>query len=576
MPALDQRTETARDDSYAGGHLEVCRGGNGGPKRVPLSGMHVLVGRSAQAQVVLNHATVSRAHAELVRDPFGRWWLQDLRSTNGTFVNGKRIDDYLLSSGDTIGIGDCVLRLALGAPKVQQESLAPQASSEASGTEADGEVTVLPIQACSEHIGTQHLRKVMALGRSLVGVESRVERLRTMGQFLTGPDFPSERCVVVRLRDKMQPRILAGPYCREGQDEMDSRRISRTVLRALWDRREPVIARHDGSAAVLSESSEIRRLSPVSVSRPFSVVASPLATDNGRVDAVYVELPPHCGNAEWLTLVSLVAEQVQQAELIWETRRQAQISAVIERDLQMARQIQEALVPGSWELPGIEVSVGFEPCRWVGGDYVDAVPMPDGRVLLAVADVCGKGLQAALVASSLHTMVHATVDNGGPLCDIMGRINAYFCSYLPQHAFVTMVAAAVHPQSGAVECISAGHPPAFAIRPDGAVRCLQSCRNLPLGIAKQCLEPEQTTLDHGEVLVLHSDGLAEATNEHGEFLGQDRLAVHLGEIVAESAGASLRDLSRHIFAMLARHRGGCIASDDSTFLVARRRDSHPT
>src|SRR6185369_11461397 len=116
--------------------------------------------------------------------------------------------------------------------------------------------------------------------------------------------------------------------------------------------------------------------------------------DSDELDALYVTLPPECGSVEWLSLIQLATEVYAQSELAWTARKHAEANFAIERELETARQIQQGLVPKKLDFARLDVTVGFEPCKWVGGDYVDAMLMPDGRILLAVADVCGKGLQA--------------------------------------------------------------------------------------------------------------------------------------------------------------------------------------
>ncbi|HQK17992.1 MAG TPA: FHA domain-containing protein [Polyangiaceae bacterium] len=81
------------------GFLEISRVGIPGVQRQTLSGSHLILGRNPQAQIVLDHTTVSRSHAELVFDPFGRWWVHDLRSTNGTYVNGSLVEERMLNPG---------------------------------------------------------------------------------------------------------------------------------------------------------------------------------------------------------------------------------------------------------------------------------------------------------------------------------------------------------------------------------------------------------------------------------------------------------------------------------------------
>jgi len=552
------------------GFLEISRVGIPGVQRQTLSGSHLILGRNPQAQIVLDHTTVSRSHAELVFDPFGRWWVHDLRSTNGTYVNGSLVEERMLNPGDTIGIGDFSLRLHIpGAREVRERADSfhplPDAPAHLMADEDATLITVLPKITDSPQINASHLTTVMALGRQLMSVEDPAKRLRTLCEFIVGSDFPADSVVTIRMRDGKPTKIVSGPFLRNPSIPSPGRQVSIGVLKTLWDTREPVL----GSNGMYSGHG-IRRLSMPNAIRQLAVVACPLDMEDHKLDALYVEFPPSYGTAEWLTLVALVAEAYQQAGLVWDMRKHVRQSAFVERELQMARQIQDGLVPRTLHIEGLDVAIGYEPCRWVGGDYVDIVPMPDGRILLAIADVCGKGLQAALVASSLHTMVHATIDAGGNLSQLIQSCNTYLCSYLPEHSFVTMMLVAIDTMSGELEVVNAGHPPAFAVSPDGRVRQLQSERNVALGMMETRMEMERSMLIGNELLVLYSDGLTEMVDENQVALGEERLSAHLADIVQREPHATVEEYRERVLQRLTAYRGSQLATDDSTFLVARR------
>jgi serine phosphatase RsbU (regulator of sigma subunit) len=289
------------------------------------------------------------------------------------------------------------------------------------------------------------------------------------------------------------------------------------------------------------------------------------------MDALYVTLPPSYGSVEWLSLFALAAESYQQSEAAWAARQHAQAHAAIERELWTARQIQRALLPKTLDFAGLDIAVGFEPCKWVGGDYVDAVPLPDGRVLLALADVCGKGLQAALVASSLHTMVRATIDGEPSLPALMERVNRHLCEWLPAHSFVTMVAAAIDPATGEIECVNAGHPPVLIVDRDGDLRALQSAENPALGVARARMVPQRALLELGDVLVMYTDGLTELRNGDKEMLGQERLGEGFARICAASPDHGSADIGEALARMLVAWSGVQLPEDDRAFLLAQRR-----
>ncbi len=557
------------------GYLEIRRRDGKRPWRHPLTGSHQRIGRSPDTEIFLDHSTVSRNHAELLLGPFGNWWLHDLGSTNGTYVNGSPVRERMLNPGDRVGVGDFTLCLHMPDQRQRVPSMMPPpleedfSDEEAPISEAEPTMvtTVMPEVDGPPQINASHLTTVMALGRQLMSVEEATGRMKTLCEFMVGKDFPAESAVVVRMRQGKATKLVCGPYYRDPMVDR-GRYVSSSVLETLWTTREPVLATN---RPFVDEQAGVGKLSMPGIVRMISVIACPLEMDEDKLDLLYVEFPPAYATAEWLTLVALAAEAHQQAELVWQMRSHVRASAFVERELEMARQIQEGLVPRSMRFEGLDAAIGFEPCRWVGGDYVDVIPMPDGRLLLAIADVCGKGLQAALVASSLHTMVRATADAGSTLAQLVTRANKYLCEYLPDHSFVTMVCVALDVRTGELECVNAGHPPPLVVGPSGELRQLQSEKNVALGIIDSTMEAEQTTLTAEEVLITYTDGLTELLNESHQPLGEDRFGSGVSSIIATDPRSGVHTFRRRLIEMVENYRGSQLAADDCTFLIARRR-----
>jgi phosphoserine phosphatase RsbU/P len=598
----DDSGENRKQDprpSVRSGEVHVFRSGTGTLELThPLTGAQIVVGRNADAQICLDHETVSRNHAELLCGPFGQWWIHDLGSTNGTYVNGSQVHDRMLNPGDEIRIGRYVLYLKLPEPRrfeglpssshrtpARRPTPRPMPGSPTtppppppiaieeippSRPRADDLTTIMQLpQGAPREISADHLTKTMALRRRLMGIEDPLKRLLAVCDFIVGDDFPTHNAMVLRLRDPANPTLLCGPRRRDGSPSVAA--LSHTVLQTLWDTREPVVASNLGESETrLGTVKEQRKLTLPRMVRPLAVVACPLWEDEDRVDALYVELPAHYGTDEWRTLLALIADAYRQAELVWEMKEHVRITAYVERELTMARHIQDGLVPSSAQFDDLDVAIGYEPSRWVGGDYVDAAPLGDGRVLLAIADVCGKGLQAALVSSSLHTLVRATLDTLEDLPQLAVRMNRYLCNYLPSDSFVTMIYLTLDPRTGAIECLNAGHPPPLVIRRDGAIRTLQSEVNVAFGIVETSFEVERSSLHDDEVLFLYTDGLFELVDPSGQALGIEGLATNVGQIVRSRPHGSSDDLKRALDAMLDDYRGAQLATDDSTFLLARR------
>jgi serine phosphatase RsbU (regulator of sigma subunit) len=187
-----------------------------------------------------------------------------------------------------------------------------------------------------------------------------------------------------------------------------------------------------------------------------------------------------------------------------------------------------------------------------------------------VADVCGKGLQAALVSSSLHTLVRATLDSLGGLPKLARRMNRYLCSYLPTDTFVTMATLILDPRTGEVECINAGHPPPLVVSTRGELRYLQSEENVAFGILESDFTLQKSVLGPDEVLLLYTDGLFELVDLDGVALGMDRFCQGVADIVSEMPSGQTEGYKTALMRMLDDYRGAGLASDDSTFLFARR------
>lgn len=538
-----------------------------------LVGQHTVIGRSPSVPLMLDHDTVSRRHAEIFCDPFGRWWLRDLGSTNGSSVNGERVEERVLQHGDRIGIGDLRMRFKVGiqpdsnrtkdpAPKSNGPvALRPRDGGEGSWVKSLSEIA-------SPQISAAHLSLVTGLSRRLLNTEDVQARLAMIGELMVSEGFHGVTSMALRMKLggtlPVIPEILSGPHRAVGTPEDEPPYISRGVLGQVVATGEPALGSN------LPEKDASLELTISADVVPLAAAASPLGRDGDTMDVLYVTLPPHYGRAEWLALIALAAEAYQQAEVVWTARSHEAEHVAIERELETARQIQRALIPVDRAFPGVEIAMGFEPCKWVGGDYVGSVATTGGRVLLTVADVCGKGLQPALVTFSVHTMISALSDTGRTLEEMMERLNLHLCEYMPSDSFVTMACALVDPATGDVEVVNAGHLPPLVFGPNGDVRRLQSAVNPVLGVGRCDMRAERSRLERGEMLFLYTDGLTELRDPSRNMLGEEALADNLAKIYAAESVRPLASTLKSLTAMLDDYRAGELREDDQAILLVRR------
>jgi serine phosphatase RsbU (regulator of sigma subunit) len=538
----------------------VVRDATGEVMRVPFEEQRIIVGRSPQARVRLDHALVSRQHAELWRDEEGRFHVRDLQSRNGTVVNGETITEVRLGGGDQVGIGPFVLsildRIATTLPLTATKIILADGM--------DGKISTLKDHAPPQ-IDVSHLTILNEFSKKLLATPTADERAQLLCKLMVGPQFRAQWGAIVRIGRIGEER--ADLICQsKGGFSNREPYLSRGVLRKVRETSEAVLASNSGYPTEQENDIQVS-ISPQVMA--MAAIACPIGSSGDSIEVLYVVLPPMLGSVEWLALVNLAVKQYQQAEAAWIARKQSEAMAVMEKELARARQIQMRLVPKNPKFDGLDVAIGFTPCHWVGGDYVDAVKMADGRTLLAIADVCGKGLPAALVASSVHTMIHAGVLSGLGLPELMTNLNQYLIGTLADESFVTMIALAVESATGEIEMVNAGHPPLLILSPGAAPRRIEMDGNMPLGMDRAPILNCKLQLNGNEMAALYSDGLSELSDTSDAMLGIDGLSVHLAEAYPTPQTAA-RAAAEQLTERLNQIQGGRASTDDRTFLLVRR------
>jgi serine phosphatase RsbU (regulator of sigma subunit) len=218
-------------------------------------------------------------------------------------------------------------------------------------------------------------------------------------------------------------------------------------------------------------------------------------------------------------------------------------------------------------VPGFELQGISFPSYEIGGDYYDFIKCSDGRLVVALGDVSGKGTAAALLMSSLHAAVHAQVASCRPITETVGAVNRYLADNTPANRFVTLFYAELDPATGGLSFINAGHnPPLIAHGSDGTLEQL-GAGGLPLGILPDYDYREgRTHLSAGDVLVVYSDGVTETQNPQGDEFGTTRLE----EVISQNLGLTASGIRDKIEAALSAFAQGTPAVDDITLVIVKR------
>jgi serine phosphatase RsbU (regulator of sigma subunit) len=203
------------------------------------------------------------------------------------------------------------------------------------------------------------------------------------------------------------------------------------------------------------------------------------------------------------------------------------------RELSAARVIQQQLLPKEMpSLPGWRIAAYYRPAREVGGDFYDFLELPDGQIAIVTGDVTDKGIPAALVMATTHTILRGDAPGLLSPGEVLERANDRLYPDIPANMFVTCLYAVLNPKSGRLRYANAGHNLPYVATVDGVTEL--RARGMPLGaMPDMTYEENEVYLSPGDCILLHSDGLVEAHNPAGEMFG----FPWLHKVVENSSGS---------------------------------------
>jgi serine phosphatase RsbU (regulator of sigma subunit) len=301
----------------------------------------------------------------------------------------------------------------------------------------------------------------------------------------------------------------------------------------------------------------------------------PLLSKEGQHLAELIVIPPDGGSfslyeqdfVEGLVLQTAVAFEnamLHERDLEW---------ARVQQDLNAARAIQRSLLPGKMpDIPSFSIAGRSTTCYEVGGDYLDVMRLPDGTHLMVVADVAGKGLASAIVATSFRSAFRSLASQPLPLEELATRMGQQHWEEGEEarRRYVTAIFLRLSADKSEIEVVNAGHNPGALLLADGTLRMV-NCSGTPLGMLPGMSYATETfAFPPGSRILLYTDGLTEVFQGEEEF-GSDRLVAAFGERPAEHAGSILDSL----WETLASFSSNAPQTDDMTALAICHLDSSP-
>ena len=509
------------------------------------------VGRKIDKDLVITDPRVSRDHALIVSEN-GQFCVIDQSSKHGTFVNGEKIQRKTLERNDRLEFGVRDVAYVIFHPHNASTNSARDFLSQISGIHISTETTDL-----------ERLTLFLEAARKLNTIGVLDEILLTLLD-VTLNLTRAERGYVFLKAEDGKLRLAAGRNSK-GEPLLDDKTISHSILEdAQKSNSEFVLTDTSQSLDLAGRQSivayDLRTVICIPLRKPQiqatrdAQAAAPSETSAEVMGALYVDSRfasrdiSSVSNDILLAIAHEAASLVENARLV-----QAEEAARrYQQELAIAASIQQGLMAVTIpEVPFARLSGRNLSCKEIGGDFFDAVNTEDGLTVV-LADVSGKGVSAALLASTLQGMIYSHLIARMPLTEIVAAVNRFFTHKHIGEKYATVIIARIR-QDGELEYVNCGHVPPLLVCNHEIIR--PSHGNLPVGLlADAVYESDRYNLHPGDRLVLVTDGVTEAENLSGDFFDNERL-----EAVAAKNG-NLDD----IFAAVADFCAGTPLNDDCT------------
>lgn len=559
---------------------------------IELSGDRVIMGRHPNCEIVLDNVAVSRYHAQIL-ESHGFYYLEDLHSRNGTLLNGTIIEGRTeLHENDTISICDIQMQFLLdyqdtpdfidSAIQQTMEVSNRPLKTEAQSLDMDGSSPNEGVLDGSSIISQLDLNTSSHL-RISVKPEVKLHAVLEISQILSR---------ALKL-DEVLPRILDGLFkifaqADQGFIMLQSPERKKLVVKATKARRQAdedsiristTIVRQAimSGAAILSadavEDDRFKMSESITSLRIRSMMCVPLVSQGGDILGVIQIATRDIGQQFDKDDLDVLVAITQQASLAVENAKLHEDLVKqrdIERDLEFAHQIQLGLLPHSRpKFKEYEFFDYYESAQSVGGDYFDYIALPNGKLVVTLGDVAGKGVPAAILMARLYASARYQILSKPSADQALAELNTEIASSGVGLRFITFVMAVLDPKKHTVSLVNAGHmAPLLRKSADGTVVTVaQDKSGMPLGVLKdQTFHVETFSLEKGDTLVFYTDGVTEAMDTENNLYHRTRLEKYI-----ESGPEEVEPLVNGILSDVEAFRQGALQTDDVCIVSFRRK-----
>jgi serine phosphatase RsbU (regulator of sigma subunit) len=541
-----------------------------------------VLGRQPDCDIVLDAGAVSRQHARIFR--LGSdYYVEDLQSRNGTFVNGVRVEGrQKLAENDELKVCDLLFSFhddlrpdpAARTPEDSARTISQTVDAVQmvdDEREATGSTIMSKLEVSTGSTSMRltvnpevKLKALLEIGRNLGRATRLDEVLSQLLDNLFKIFIQADRGFIALLESPAKKLTTKAVKFRH-EDARSRIRMSRTILNTVMGTKEAILS------ADASTDSQFRMSESIVDFHIHSVMCAPLLDSDGEVlGVIQVDTtdPRRRFSRDDLDVLASVACQAAVAVENAQLHERAIREELLEKELSLAHRVQMGLLPAAPpQIERYQFFQFYQPAHHLGGDYFDYVPLPGNRLVSALADVCGKGIAAALLVAKLSAEVrHCLLSQALPE-EAMARLNQMFSHDRWEGKFVTMVAAILDPAEDEVCLVNAGHMAPLLRRPSGDIEEVgESIGGLPLGIdGDSTYQQFSFRLAPGDSLIMYTDGVLDAENSQNERYGTERLYLMLAR-PADSAP----ELGQLVISDVKRFIGDHPQADDICLTCLRR------
>ncbi len=541
-----------------------------------LAGERTIFGRHPSSHIVLDNEAVSRHHAQIL-ESHGHFFLEDLKSRNGTLVNGRPVEQPTeLHENDSITL--CEFEFHFHKERPEPDSADAQGASVLEHDSQSSRYFAVGVEPVDDDDNSSSILSKLSMTSSGPGhvvadpeakLQAVLEISKSLGQVLELDE------VLTRMLDGLfeifaqaeegfvllQEESGGNPVIRATRNRSDSSNrtpsISLTIVREAMNSGEAIL-----SADVMGDN-RFQSSQSIAGMRLRSMMCAPLLGLDGQALGLVqlasrdVTLPFVESDLDVLIGVTTQgALAIENASLHAEVLKQRDL----ERELDFATQVQLGFLPNKRpQTEGFEFCDYYEAAHRVGGDYFDYIELPGGRVAVAVADVAGKGIPAALLMARLYSATRYHLLSQPDLGLALSDLNRDISTCGLGHRFVTCALAVIDPATRQVALANAGHLPPLIRHSDGSItEVVSQHAGMPLGIVPdQEFQQQQHQLSPGDTWLMFTDGVTEAMNGDSELFGTQRLQQSFARAPDE-----LDAMIQAVVADVAAHCGERDQSDD--------------